>query len=98
VNVISLKTLRNFAAVHAEVAEELLRWHRVASRSTWRDLNDVRCTFPDADQYRRLLILNVRHNHYRLIAKVDYEAKLLMVKALLTHDKYSRGGWKKWAP
>ena len=32
------------------------------------------------------------------IAKVDYRAKLLMVKEFLTHKEYVRGGWKKWAP
>jgi mRNA-degrading endonuclease HigB of HigAB toxin-antitoxin module len=44
-----------------------------------------------------LLIFNVRHNYYHLIAKVDYRAKLLMVKEFLTHKEYTRGGWKKWA-
>ena len=52
----------------------------------------------DADQYKSLLIFNVRHNTYRLIVKVDYRAKLLMVKAFLTHKEYDREGWKKWAP
>jgi len=36
-------------------------------------------------------------NYYRLIVKVDYRAKLLMVKGFLTHKEYTRGGWKKWA-
>ncbi len=53
--------------------------------------------FRDADQYKSLLIFNVRHNDYRLIAKVDYRAKLLMVKGFLTHKEYTRGDWKKWA-
>jgi mRNA interferase HigB len=53
--------------------------------------------FPDADHYKSLLIFNIRHNYYRLIVKVDYRAKLLMVKEFLTHQEYMRGGWKKWA-
>ena len=44
-----------------------------------------------------MLIFNIRHNYCRLIVKVDYGAKLLMVKEFLTHDEYLRGGWKKWA-
>ena len=31
------------------------------------------------------------------LVKVDYRAKLLMVKEFLTHKEYTRGGWKKWA-
>jgi hypothetical protein len=29
--------------------------------------------------------------------KVDYRAKLLMIKAFLNHKEYERGGWKQWA-
>jgi len=57
----------------------------------------VRQEFPDADQFKSLLIFNIRHNRYRLIVKVDYRAKLLMVKEFLTHNAYTRGDWKRWA-
>ena len=53
--------------------------------------------FLDADQYKNLLIFNIRHNTYRLVVKVDYWARLLMIKAFLTHKQYERDGWKKWA-
>jgi mRNA interferase HigB len=97
VNVISAATIRNFAAAHADAAEELMRWYKMASRSAWIDIHDVRRSFPDADQFNSLLIFNIRHNWYRLIVKVDYRAKLILVKEFLTHDRYMRGGWKKWA-
>lgn len=96
-NVISSTTIKRYAAVHVDAADELLAWTKAASRSVWKDLNDVRRSFPDADQYKSLLIFNVRHNCYRLIVKADYRAKLLLVKEFLTHNEYARGGWKKWA-
>ena len=96
-NVISATTIKRYAVRHADAADELSRWNKVASHAVWRDLNDVRQHFPDADQYRSMLIFNIRHNVYRLIVKVDYRAKLLMVKEFLTHKEYTRGGWKKWA-
>jgi len=96
VNVISSTTIKRYAALYADAAEELLRWYKAASHAVWRDVSEVRFHFPDADQYRSLLIFNIRHNYYRLIVKVDYRAKLLMVKEFLTHKEYTRGGWKKW--
>jgi len=96
-NVISRTTVRRFAAAHADASDELLRWWQTASRSTWRSLIDVRQCFPDADQFQSLLIFDIRHNSYRLIVKVDYRSKLLMVKEFLTHAQYMRGDWKKWA-
>ena len=97
VNVISSTTIKRYAALHADAAEELLWWNKAASHAVWRDVHEVRLHFPDADQYKSLLIFNIRHNYYRLIVKVDYRAKLLMVKEFLTHQQYMRGGWKKWA-
>ncbi len=66
------------------------------------DLNEVRHHFPDADQYKSLLIFNIRRNHYRLIVKGDYKARLLkikgfLIKGFLPHADYARGDWKKWA-
>ena len=94
---ISATTIKRYAALHADAAEELMRWKKSAGCSSWRDLNDVRHFYPDADPYKSLLIFNIRHNYYRLIVKVDYRAKLLMVKEFLSHNEYIRGGWKKWA-
>ena len=94
---ISAATIKRYAAPHADAAEELLRWNKVAGHAVWRDVNEVRLHFPDADQYKSLLIFNIRHNYYRLIVKVDYRAKLLMVKGFLKHKEYMRGGWKRWA-
>lgn len=98
VNVISSTTIKRFAAHQADAAEDLLRWNKAASHAIWRDIHEVRVHFPDADQYKSLLIFNIRHSRYRLIVKVDYRAKLLMVKEFLTHREYTREGWKKWAP
>jgi mRNA interferase HigB len=97
VNVISSAAIKRFSALHPDAAEELSRWNKTASHAVWKDTNGVRFNFPDADQYKSLLIFNIRHNCYRLIVKVDYRAKLVMVKEFLTHNEYMRGGWKKWA-
>ena len=94
---ISSTAIKRYAALHADAAEELLRWNKAAIHAVWRDLHEVRLHFPDADQYKSLLISNIRHNYYRLIVKADYRAKLLMFKVFLSHQEYTRGGWKKWA-
>jgi hypothetical protein len=39
----------------------------------WRDLHDVRQQFPDAGQFKSLLIFNIRRS-YRLIVKGVYPA------------------------
>lgn len=95
-NVIARRAIREYGEQHADAADELLNWYAVASKSIWASLIDVHLNFKDADQVGRVLIFNVRHNTYRLIVKVDYAAKFLMVKAFLTHKNYMKDGWKKW--
>jgi mRNA interferase HigB len=90
VSVIGSTTIKRYAALHADAAEKLLRWNKAASHAVWRDVNEIRLHFPDADQYKSLLIFNIRHNYYRLIAKVDYRAMLLMVQKFLAHKEYAK--------
>ena len=92
-----LGQIRRFADNHADAARELVRWHKTARSCHWHDILEVRMLFPDADQWGNLLIFNIRHNSFRLIVKVDFQANLILVKEFLTHTQYMRGGWKKWA-
>ena len=96
-NVVSRRTIKEFAAAHVDAAKELDHWFAVAREAKWQTFLEVRQDFTDADQDNSLLIFNIRHNTYRLIVKVDYRAKLLMVKMFLTHREYDREDWKKWA-
>ena len=95
-NAISSKTIRRYAALRADAAEELVKWNKAASHAVWRDIHCVRQHFPDADQYKSLLIFNIRHIRHNYDRKVDYRARLPMVKEFVTHNEYMRGDWKKW--
>ena len=81
---------------HADAEVELKAWLAVARAAEWENLSSVRAHFTDVDQVGRVLVFNIRHNTYRLIVKVDYRSRLLMVKDLLTHKEYERKGWTKW--
>lgn len=77
--------------------EELAEWYKAARKAEWRRLEDVRKNFPSADQIGDVLVFDIRHNDYRLIATVDYPTKRIFVKALLSHKEYDRKEWIKWA-
>ena len=80
-----------------EVSEEVASWFKTAMASRWDNIQDIRRSFPDADQVGQVLVFNIRHNRCRLIATVFYPARTIYVKALLTHKEYDREEWKKWA-
>ena len=80
-----------------EVSGEVASWFKTATAARWDNIQDIRQSFPDADQVGQVLVFNIRHNRYRLIATVFYRSRTIYIKALLTHKEYDREEWKKWA-
>ena len=80
-----------------DTSEEVASWFKNAKAARWDNIHDVRQSFADADQIGQVLVFNIRHNRYRLIATVFYPTRTIYVKALLTHREYDREEWKKWA-
>ena len=85
------------AAKHPEASSPLLSWYRIARKAGWKSLDEVRMTFPSADQVGDVLIFNVKGNRFRLITRVYFGNGRIYVNALLTHAEYDRRGWMKWA-
>ena len=97
-NVISKPGLMNLLkGKSSDVAEETVEWYKKARGANWRSLEDVRRSFPDADQVGDVLIFNISGNRYRLIVLQVFAKGKLYVKALLTHKEYDRKEWRKWA-
>jgi mRNA interferase HigB len=94
-NVISRKRIREFVKLHPPALAALDHWHRVARRASWKNLERVRQDFRHADQVGPYTVFNIAGNHFRLIAKIDYRAKLLLIRDILTHSDYDKGLWKR---
>ena len=98
VNLISKRGLRRLLKGKSQdVSEEVASWSKTAMAARWDNIQDIRQSFPDADQVGQVLVFNIRHNRYRLIATVFYRSRTIYIKALLTHKEYDREDWKKWA-
>jgi len=70
----------------------LQRFVTIARAALWPRFPAVRETFPTADYAPATgtLIFNIGGNKYRLIARVDFEEKLLVMQTVLTHQEYNR--------
>ncbi len=79
-----------------DVVKEAIEWYKIARASRWTGLEDVRRHYPSADQVGHVLVFDIRHNRYRLIATVEYRKQKIYLKALLTHKEYDREEWKRW--
>jgi len=74
--------------------KSLSSWLRICEAATWHDLTDVRLQLRTADAVGLCTVFNIRHNRYRLIARIYYITGIVQVIAVLTHAEYTRGGWK----
>jgi mRNA interferase HigB len=99
VHIISRKALKEAARRYGGVEPGLDTWFRVASKAQWRSLDDVRKTYPSADgvkvKGKIYTVFNVGGNHFRLIAKIEYDYQKIFIKHVLTHAEYDKEAWKK---
>jgi mRNA interferase HigB len=66
----------------------------MAKKAQWRSLAEVRQTYPHADLVGRYTVFNIKGNHYRLIAEINYRFQQILIRAILTHADYDRDKWK----
>jgi len=94
VRVISRKALRDFADSHRDAEAPLDDWYRIAKRSRWTSIVDVRKTYPHADAVDEFTVFNVGGNKYRLATFINYRTGKIFVRQVMTHGEYSPEDWK----
>lgn len=94
-NVISFKTLREFALSHRDASVPLRAWYTVARGASWQNLADVKRVYPATDLVGRYTVFNIKGNKYRLIARIVYRSQTVFIIGVLTHEEYDLGKWKE---
>ena len=84
---------------HPPAARHLDAWRKFVKTAAWRNLVDVRHTYPDTDAMkvrseRQVLIFNIRRNDYRLIVAAHFNRQIVYTLRFLTHAEYSKARWK----
>src|ERR1017187_526545 len=85
---------------HPPTARHLDVWRKTAKSAAWRNLVDVRQSYPDMDTVkvssgRTVLVFNIRRNDYRLIAAAHFNRQIVHALRFMTHAEYSKDGWKE---
>ena len=93
-HIVSRKKLLEFAEIHADAADVLDAWYRVAKSVEWVNLVNVRETYPAADLVGNFTVFNIKGNDYRLITCIVYATQRIYIKYVLTHAEYDKDKWK----
>ena len=64
-------------------------------KGRFRSFVHLRETFPSADLVGRFTVFNVGGNKVRLISVAHFNRGKIFIRAVLTHQEYDAGTWKK---
>ena len=98
--IIKASTLRKFWQAHLDAEASLRTWIGQTKAANWKNYADVQRTIPNADivtvsSGRTVVIFNIAHNRYRLIAAVHFNTAIVFTLTILTHKEYERNLWKQ---
>jgi mRNA interferase HigB len=64
-------------------------WLDIVARAEWRNPEDVKVSYPKAGILKAgRVVFNIKGNDYRLIARVQYQAGILVIPFFGTHAEY----------
>ena len=86
-----LECLYEFAKKHADARKSLATWQDVTEKASWKNKQDVLNDFPKAKmiKYNRARF-EIKHNTYRLIVFINYDAESVVIRFIGTHKEYDR--------
>jgi mRNA interferase HigB len=89
--VLSKSTLRAFWVKHPDSIQALRAWHREVESHQWKNINEIKLRYPNISiiQNNRL-VFNIKGNHYRLVAKFNFDYKMVLIRFIGTHAEYDK--------
>lgn len=81
--------LDEFKKSHADVHSQVDSWVAEVEAANWNMPLDIKRRYPKASILaNNEVIFDLKGNKYRLLIKVNYEYKVVLVKNAGTHDEY----------
>ena len=64
-------------------------WIEIVARAEWRNPEDVKASYPKVSILKAgRVVFNIKGNDYRLVAGVQYQAGVLVIRFFGTHAEY----------
>jgi mRNA interferase HigB len=87
--VIAKRTLKLFWDRHPQAEAPLRAWHGLVSKADWASPADVKAMFRSVDFVGdNRVIFDIGGNKYRLIVRISYRFRRVLIKFIGTHGEY----------
>ena len=85
------KTIRTYIERNAQAASGLQEWHQVVKAANWANFSELRADLPATDLIGGdRFLFNIRGNHYRLLAAIHFNTRMVLIRGIFTHAEYSK--------
>ncbi|MFV0536803.1 MAG: type II toxin-antitoxin system HigB family toxin [Dysgonomonas sp.] len=89
--IISRTRIKEYSKERPEAEIALNDWYSKTKRSDWENFSDLKKTFGSVDAVGNSnYVFNIKGNHFRLIARIFFEAKLVYILFIGTHAEYDK--------
>jgi mRNA interferase HigB len=83
--------LEAYIKKHAIVKKAIDRWIQIIKKSTFKDFNDLKATFPAVDYIgNERYVFNLKGNNYRIIPVIAFIGNTIVVRWIGTHAEYDK--------
>ena len=93
-HIITKKRLQEFWLKYSQAKEPLLSWYKIVKKANWENPAETKADFSHADLVGVCTIFNFGGNKYRLITKIYYPNKKVLIRFVLTHAEYNKKIYK----
>jgi len=89
--IISFSKLRNFFEEDPKAEIPLKMWFKKVQKAEWNNFYDMKNSFNSVDSVgNQRFIFNISGNHYHIIAKVLFSAKMVFIRFVGSHKDYDK--------
>lgn len=93
-HIISKKRLQEFWVKYPDAEKPLMHWYRITKKADWKNLADVKNDFRHADSAGVCTIFNIGGKDFRVVTKIFYPNKKVLIRFVMTHAEYNKKGYK----
>lgn len=91
--IISFKTIREHWKMpdRGDSETALKTWYYHAKKSNWESSAEIKKQFKKASILSSdRVVFNIAGNKYRLVVKINYKAKIILIRFIGTHKEYDK--------
>ena len=90
-NIITNRTINEYCQKYPEAAQALRKWYSDFSNATFENANELKAAYGNASVVGdNRVVFNIGGNKFRLVVRISYPYKAVMVKWFGTHKEYDK--------